>query len=269
MSVPLVAGRYFSEQDGPNVPLVAIIDQSMARRYWPNEDPIGKRFRGQDPRGGNDDWIEVVGEVRDMRRNGLERSPIAHVYLWYRQTDEAEKAAEFVVKVGGEPLGLTTSLRAVVRDTDPAAILSPIQTLTQRLFRQLAARRFQTWLLGVFSWLALLLAGIGIFGVLGYSVVQRTREIGIRIAVGAQRWSVMWLIVGNGGLLALMGVAIGTLTALALTRLMKSLLFGVSATDPLTFGGTAALLCAAALVACYLPARRAMRVDPMVALRHE
>jgi predicted permease len=269
MSAPLIAGRYFSRQDGPTAPLVAIIDQSMARRYWPTESAIGKRFKGQDPRGRNDAWIEVVGVVHDMRRNGLERNPIPHVYLWNQQTDEVEKTAEFVVKTSGDPRALAGSLRATVRGAAPAAVLSSVEPLEQRLSSQLSMRRFQTWLLGVFSWLAMVLAGVGIFGVMAYSVVQRTPEIGIRVALGAQRQAVMWLILVRGGGLALIGVGIGALVALALMRWMQSLLFGVTATDPMTFVATAGLLCVVGLMACYVPARRAMRVDPMVALRHE
>jgi predicted permease len=269
MSAPLVAGRYFSEQDGPTSPLVAIVDESMAHRYWPNENAIGKRFKGQDPRGPNDNWIEVVGVVRDMRRNGLERNPIPHVYLWHQQTDEAENTAEFVVRTAGEPRALTASLRAAVRTADPSAVVSAVEPLEQRLSSQLSMRRFQVWLLSVFSWLALVLAGVGIFGVMAFSVVQRTSEIGIRVALGAQREAVMWVMVGKGGALALGGVGIGVLVALALTRWIRSLLFEVTATDPVTFAGTAALLCVVALIGSYVPARRAMRVDPMVALRQE
>jgi putative ABC transport system permease protein len=266
MGAPLLMGRYFSAQDGPNTPLVAIIDESMARRYWPGENPIGKRFKGGDPRGQNDDWIAVVGVTRDMRRSGLETNPIPHIYLWHRQEEEVPRTEDFVLRTTDDS---TVALRGAVREIDHGAIVSSPETLGQKLSEQLMARRFQTWLLSIFSSLAMLLAAVGIFGVMHHSVAQRTHEIGIRLALGAQHGDVMRLVIGEGARLALFGVAIGTFAAFALTRLMSGLLFGVGATDPVTFISVVFVLTIVGLMACYLPARRAMHVDPVVALRYD
>jgi putative ABC transport system permease protein len=267
MSVPLLRGRYFSQGDGPDSPLVALIDERMAKRYWPGEDPVGKRFKGQDPRGRNDDWVSVIGVVGDMRRNGLELQPIPHVFEWYRQAGGAP--SDFVVRTSGEARMAAVTIRAVIRGLDQDAILSPVTTMTQQLAEQLSSRRFQSSLLGLFSLIALALASAGIFALTHYSVTQRTREIGVRLALGAQRSDVVKLVIGEGGRLAVIGVGIGVALALALTRLMSSLLFEVEATDPVTFSAVSLLLVVVALLGSYFPARRAMRVDPMVALRHE
>jgi putative ABC transport system permease protein len=247
---------------------VAVIDESAAKRYWPGEDPIGKRFKGQDPRGHNDDWLTVIGVVRDMRRNGLEREPLPHVFEWYRQ-EPASTPPDLVVRTTGEPRMLSPMLRAAIRVVDPGVILSPVTTLDEQLADQLAPRRFQTSLLGLFSVIALLLATVGVFALMHFAVAQRTHEIGVRIALGAQRRSVMGMVLGEGLRLALAGIAIGVLAALALTRFLSTLLFGVGATDPTTFGGVALLLMTAALAGCYLPARHATSIDPMIALRYE
>jgi putative ABC transport system permease protein len=269
MGAPLLRGRYFAEQDGPNSPLVAIIDESMARRYWPNEDAIGKRFKGQDPRGRGDDWLTVVGIVRDMRRSGLERGPIPHVYEPYTQAIDGYRTSDLVVRAVGAPGELAQPLRAVVREIDHSAILSSVITMDQQLSEQLSPRRFQTALLTIFSVVALLLAGVGIYGLLHYSVAQRTHEIGIRMALGADPSEVVKLVVKDGAKLAIAGLVIGAIAATALTRFMKSLFFGVTSTDPVTFASVAILLTTIAFLACYVPARRAARVDPMAALRYE
>jgi putative ABC transport system permease protein len=269
MGVQLLRGRYFTAQDAPNSPLVAIIDESMVRRYWPNEDAIGKRFKGQDPRGKRDDWLTVVGIIRDMRRSGLERAPIPHVYEPYTQAIDGYRTSDLVVRVIGAPGALAQPLRAVVREIDHSAILSPVTTMEQQLSEQLSPRRFQTMILTIFSLVALLLAGVGIFGLLHYSVAQRTHEIGIRIALGAHPREVVKLVVKDGAKLAAAGLAIGAIAAPAVTRFMESLFFGVTSTDPATFVSVVILLMMVALLACYVPARRAARVDPTVALRYE
>jgi len=267
MGTFLLRGRYFSEQDGPDSPLVALIDERMAQRYWPGEDPLGKRFKGQDPRGRNDDWLTVIGVVQDMRRNGLERQPLPHIFEWYKQSGGVP--FDLVVSTSGNPRMVASTLRSMVRGLDQDAILSPVTTMEQQLSDQLSPRRFQTSLLGLFSVMALLLASVGIYALMHYSVSQRTHELGVRIALGAQRRDVMRLVMREGGQLALAGVGIGVAAALAITRLMSSLLFGVDVTDPVTFGSVAVLLIAVAFLACYIPAQKAMRVDPMVALRYE
>ena len=267
MGAPLLRGRYFSGQDGSNTPLVAIIDESMARRYWPDEDPIGKRFKGQDRRRQNDEWLTVIGVVRDMRRSGLERQPIPHVYEWYKQSGSS--TPNLVVRATGDPRAVATTLRSLVRGLSLTAALSPVTTLDQQLYEQLSPRRFHTWLLSLFSAAALLLAGIGIFGVMNYSVARRTHEIGIRMAMGARPRDMMALVLGQGAGLALAGIALGTAGALALTRVMAGMLFGVKPTDPGTFVGVVVLLTLMGLLASYIPARHATQVDPMVALRYE
>jgi putative ABC transport system permease protein len=269
MGVPLLRGRYFSTQDGPNSPLVAIIDESMAHRYWPNEDAIGKRFKGQDPRGHSDDWLTVVGLIRDMRRSGLERQPIPHVFEPYTQAIDGHQTGDIVVRVVGSANTPAASLRTTVREMDRSAILSPVSTLEQQLSEQLSPRRFLTVLLVAFSVIALLLAAVGVYGVLHYSVAERTREIGIRIALGARPLEVVKLVVREGAKLAIGGLVIGAAAAVVLTRFIKSLVFAIAATDPATFVGAAILLVSVALLACYMPARRAAKVDPMVALRCE
>jgi predicted permease len=269
MGTPLLRGRYFTPQDDPNSPLVAIIDESMARRYWPGQDPIGKRFKGQDPRGHNDDWLTVVGVVRDMRRGGLEKNPTPHVFQPYGQALDSDRTGDLVVKTTGDSRAVAAALRGSVRELSNTAILSNVSTMDEQLAEQLSPRRFQTSLLGLFSGIAMMLAAIGIFGVMHYSVAQRTHEIGIRAALGAQPQDVLRLVLAQATKLALWGIAIGISTALTLTRFMASLLFGVGPTDAATFVAVPAMLTLVALFASYVPARRAMGVDPMIALRYE
>jgi predicted permease len=269
MGAKLLRGRYFSAQDNPHSPLVAIIDESMARRYWPGEDAIGKRFKGQDARGQNDDWLTVVGIVADMRRSGLDKETVPHVYEPNTQAIDGYRTADLVVRVAGSAGALARPLRAMVRQIDQSALLSSVTTLETELSDQLSPRRFQTLLLSLFSLVALLLADVGIYGVLRYSVTRRTHEIGVRMALGAQQREVVQLVVKDGAKFAIVGLLIGAIGAAAITQFVKSLLFGVTSSDPVTFIGVAMLLMAAALLACYLPARRAARVDPIVALRYE
>jgi putative ABC transport system permease protein len=267
IGAPLLRGRFFSDEDGPNSPLVALINESMVRRYWPDEDPIGKRFKGQDPRGRNDDWLTVIGVVGDMRSHGLERQPTPHVFVWRKQSGDIP--SDLVVRTTGAAAKFATTLRSAVRSLDQTAILSNVTTMEEQLSEQMAPRRFQTTLLTLFSIIALTLASMGVYGVMRYMVVQRTHEIGIRMALGAQVRDVLRLIIGEGVKLAMAGLLIGLGGAWALTRLVKNLLFGVSPTDPLTLIVIASLLTFVALVACYIPARRATKVDPLVALRSE
>jgi predicted permease len=269
MGVRLLRGRYFSKHDGPDAPLVAIIDESMARRYWPGEDAIGKRFKGQDPRGHNDDWLTVVGVVRDMRRSGLDKDPIPHIYQPDTQAPDGYMTADLVVRVVSASASPAQPLRAMVREIDSSAILSSVTTMQSELSDELSPRRFQTTVLSLFSCMALLLAGVGIYGVLGYSVTRRTHEIGIRMALGARPHQMVKLVLNDGARLAILGLIIGATAATVVTRFLKSLLFGISSTDPLTFLGVACVLFSIALLACYLPARRAACVNPIVALRYE
>jgi len=269
MGTSLLSGRYFTRQDGPNSPLVAIIDESMARRYWPGQDPIGKRFKGQDPRGHNDDWLTVVGVVHDMRRSGLEKNPTPHVFEPCGQALDGDRTGALVVRTTGTSRSIAAAVRATVRELSNTAILSNVSTMEDQLAEQLSPRRFQASLLGLFSGIAMVLAVVGIFGVMHYSVAQRVHEIGIRAALGARPQDVLHLVLGHATKLVFSGITIGIFAALALTRFMTSLLFGVGPTDAFTFFAVSVSLALVALIASYIPARRAMRVDPMVALRHE
>ena len=263
----LLRGRYFSEEDGPHSPLVAVIDERAARRYWPGENAVGKRFKGQDRRGGNDDWLTVIGVVRDIRTHGLEREPTPHIYEWYRQSGNA--TPDLVVRVAGNSAGISSTIRRTIRSVAPAAILSNITTVDQQLSQQLAPRRFQTSLLGIFSLLALLLASVGIYGLMHYSVSLRTREIGVRMALGAQPSSVYRLVTGQAGWLTAVGLAIGLPCSMGTSMLMRRLLFGIQIWDMTTLGGVTLLLAVASMAASFLPARRAASLDPIQALRSE
>jgi putative ABC transport system permease protein len=247
--------------------LVAIIDESMARRYWKSEDPIGRRFKGQDRRGANDDWVTVIGVVRDIRTHGLEREPTPHVYEWYRQS--GNPTPDFVMRTAGNPRAMASTIRAVLRTAAPTAILSNVTTVQQQLSGQLAPRYFQTSLLGLFSLLALVLAMVGIYGVMHYAVTQRTYEIGIRMALGAQRRNIVNTILRQGLGMACGGLALGIALDWAATRLLSRLLFGVMPFDPVTLLSVTLLLFGVAFLASLLPALRGASIDPMQALHSE
>ncbi len=269
MGSPILRGRYFTDQDGPNSPLVAIIDEAMGRRYWPGENPLGRRFKGQDPRGHNDDWLTVVGVVRDMRRSGLEAAPTPHVFQPYGQSFDRDRTGDLVLRTSGNSKAVAVALRPTIRELSNTAILSNVSTMEDQLSDQLRPRRFQTLLLALFSGIAVILAAVGIFGVMHYSVVLRTQEIGIRGALGAEPGHVLRLVLGEATRLGAAGISIGICAGVVLTRYMASLLFGVGPTDSVTFFAVAGLLFFVSLLASYIPARRASRVDPMVALRYE
>lgn len=262
LGVPLIRGRFFSEQDATNTTPVVIINETMARRYWPGEDPIGKGIKGFDPRGRNDEWVRVIGVVKDMHSTGLERSPIAQIFETQAQSlDETEN---MVVCTDATTVRV---LRDTITSVDNTAVLTDVTTLGERLQEQNAPRRFQTLLLSLFAALALALAGAGIFAVMHYAVAQRTKEIGIRMALGASRANVVRMILQEGILLVAAGVGVGLAGSLALSRSIRGLLFEVGAGDPITLGAVSLLLAGIASLACYVPARRATRVDPMIALR--
>jgi putative ABC transport system permease protein len=265
MGIPLLAGREFTEADNSTARRVMVINQTMARQYWPNDGPIGQHVTMKDwgpPLTG-----EIVGVVGDVKTNGLDEAVGPMIYWPHFQFPELFNT--IVVRSDGEPSRLLSAVKTAVWAVNKNQAISKIDTMEQVLSESLARRRLYMILLGVFAGAALLLAGVGIYGTVSYSVSQRIREMGIRIAIGAERGDVLRLVLGQGARAALLGILVGIGTAVALTRLMASLLFGVSATDPFTFAGVAVLLTLVALVACYIPARRAMRVDPMVALRHE
>jgi len=262
----LLKGRLFSSQDGQNSPPVAIVDESMARRYWPGEDPIGKRFKGQDPRGQNDEWITVIGLVGDMRRHGLENQAVPHIFEWYKQSIHTP-IPYLTVRTTDDPLKLVGSLRGAIRKLDDLVVISRVTTVQSQIEKQLAPRLFQIWLIGLFSVIALILASVGIYGLMYYAVTQRTHEIGIRMALGAQRGRILAMFIRRGMEMAILGLTVGLAGSLLLNRLIESLLYGVTPTDPVTFAGASILLLAVAATATLIPAWRATKVDPLIVMR--
>jgi predicted permease len=275
MKIPLLRGRFLGPQDGGNSPAVCVIDEDLARKYFANQDPIGKRL----------DFdlvykqLEIVGVVAHSKQSGLDETDegatsapqlyTATLQLPDQLLQGGFSGSGFSVRTAGSPDAFIGAVRNAVHDFNSKAVFSQPDTMDNIIARSLAARRFAMILLAVFAAFALLLSGIGIYGVISYVVGQRTHEIGIRIALGAQRSDVLKIVLGQGAGLALLGVLIGLAAAAGLTRLMTAILYGVSSTDPLTFAAVAIVLTLVALAACYIPARRAMKVDPMVALRYE
>ncbi len=268
LKIPLVRGRYFNAQDTANSLGVAIIDETMARKYWPNEDPLGKRITFERDEQGNPRWREIVGLVGHVKHRNLEGESRVQYYLPYVQRP-TQTSMFLVLRTGGDPNSIAGAVRNTVRNLDKELPVFRVTTMEQLVADSMATRRFTLWLLGIFAVTALLLAAVGLYGVLAYSVSQRSHEIGIRMALGAQRDDVLKMIVGQGMKLVLLGTCIGLVGAFALMRLMASLLFGVSAADAITYIVIASLLAGVALLACWIPARRATKVDPMIALRYE
>ena len=264
--VPLRRGRFLTEQDGPASPRTAVINATMARRFWPDGDPVGRRFKFAYQRTG-DSWTTVVGVVGDMRRDDLTKEPVSEIFLPLSQ--HPARGMDIVVRTSGDPHALATEVREVMRSVDRTAPLFNVSTLEESLREQLAPRRFQLSLLSLFAALALILSAVGIYGLLQYSITQRTHEMGIRIALGAGQTDIVRLVLGQGTRLALIGITIGVAVALATSHALATSLYGVRPTDPVTFGGVSLLLTGVALLASYLPARRASRVEPLVALRYE
>jgi putative ABC transport system permease protein len=268
LGIPLLRGRTFTDADNENAPLVGMINSKLAREFFANQDPVGKRFTfGHASATSPPKWITIVGVVGDTKLYGLANPPRLEVYVPFRQ--ETANDMTLLVKSPLDPAALISSIRGAVASIDKDQPIFAISTMNQLRSDSTSTRRITLVLLGAFSGLALVLATIGIYGVISYSVAQRTHEIGIRMALGAQHRNVLRMVLGQGGKIAAAGVAIGLLAALVLTRLMSSLLFSVNASDPATFAAVALLLAFVAVLACYVPARRAMRVDPVVALRHE
>ncbi|MFP5264638.1 MAG: ABC transporter permease [Blastocatellia bacterium] len=265
LGVPLLKGREFTAHDTREAPGVVIVNDSFARRYFPDEDALGKRLEYD--RGGDPLRVTIVGVVADSRRTGFDSDVRPEAYLPHTQSVATFMA--LVVRTDGDPLSLAAAVRSQVWAIDPDQSVYDIGTVEQLLAGMISERRFSLLLLGIFAGLALLLAAVGVYGVTSYSVSQRTHEIGVRMALGAGRVDVLKLVVGQGMALVLCGVAAGLVAAFMLTRLMSGLLYEVSATDPATFALIALVLTGVALGACFVPARRATRVDPMVALRYE
>jgi putative ABC transport system permease protein len=269
MNVPLRQGRYFDKRDNENSMRVAIINETMARQYWPGENALGRRFNIGDPNDG--EWMEIVGIVGDVRQMGLDEPVKAEMYVPYRQVTDWPyfSPRDLAIRTSGNPSNLVGSVRQIIREVDPDQPISNIATMSEVLGVEAEQRRMGMIMLAAFAGLALLLASLGIYGVLAYFVTQHTNEIGVRIALGANRRNILALVLKKGMSLTLLGVAIGLAVSFALTRLMSSLLFGVNASDPLTFVVVPLLLSLVALLACWIPARRATKVDPMIALRYE
>jgi len=274
LGITLLTGRHFTEGDTADAPPVALVDDRFVRRHFPNDsinEALGKRLRFG---GAGEVWREIVGVVRHVRHNGLDVEGLPQIYspwLQMRPDSLAEMARvmDMVVKTSAEPMSLIAPIKREVQALDKDQPLGNVRTLEALVAQRMAPRRFNLMLLGLFALIALLLGAIGLYGVMSYAVTQRTRELGIRLALGARKSDVLRLVIRQGMILSSIGIAIGLAAALALTRLMRSLLYEVSPTDPLTFAGIALLLSLVALVACWIPASRATKLDPLTALRHE
>ena len=270
MGIPLRQGRYLNDADTEQTMPVAVVNETMARQYWPGEDAIGKRFKIGDPEE-QAPWLTIVGVSGDVRQMGVDEPVKAEMYLPYRQVKDRQFFAprDLAIRTSGDPLSMVAAVSREIHQVDADQPISNIRTMDEVLGEETATRRLGMTLLTIFAGLALMLSALGIYGVLAYFVVQRTQEIGVRLALGAQRRDILGLVLKKGMTLALLGVGIGLGAAFALTRLMASLLYGVSTADPLTYAAITLLLTVVAFFACYLPARRATRVDPMVALTYE
>ena len=273
LGIPLLRGRFFDERDDVNAQLVGVVDEVFARAIFPGEDAVGKRLRGYAP--GMPD-MEIVGVVGQVSQSGPDAPQPVRPQLYYAFRQVPEKyLPDFMgdvtvtVRTAGDPSPVVAAARREARALDPAQPLYSVVTMEEVMAQSVATQKLSTLLLGLFAGVALLLAAVGLYGVMSYTVTQRTHEIGVRVALGAGRRDILRMVVGQGMLLTAAGIAVGLLGAFALTRLMASLLYGVSATDPLVFAAVSLLLAAVALLASYIPARRATKVDPMVALRYE
>ncbi|HXU38902.1 MAG TPA: ABC transporter permease [Blastocatellia bacterium] len=268
MGIPLLRGRFFTNADSKDSLPVAIVDQTLAEQYWPDQDPIGKRiaafFEGPSSQ---PHWREIVGVVGHVKQYGLDGK--SKVQYYFPQTQSTQNSMYLVLRTASDPKAMVAAIREALDSIDKDQPIYKVTTLEQMVANSTSQKRFSMFLLGVFAAVALLLAAVGIYGVMSYAVTQRTHEVGIRMALGAQQRDVLALVVRQGMLMAVIGVGIGLIGAFAATQVMASLLFGVGTHDPLTFAGISLLLGTVALIASFIPARRATRVDPMIALRYE
>ena len=264
MKIPLRRGRYFSEYDTKDSPHVTVINETLAQLYWPNENPVGHSIEMGAFGAGR---CKIVGVVGDIRQTSLEDEPASGIYIPY--TQEIMPWQTLVVRTKNDPMTLAAPIRREVTALDPEQPVARVATMDELKEESTALPRFRTLLLGSFASIALLLSAIGIYGVMAYTVSRRTSEIGVRMALGARPVDILRLIFGESMILTLLGGSLGLVGAYAVTRVMKSQLFGVTSTDPLTFAGVTLLLCSVALLASYAPARRASRVDPLVAFKYE
>jgi len=264
MGIPLLAGRTFTDRDTQNNPRVAIVSETLAKRYFPNENPIGKRLNVET---GPEAFREIVGVVGDVKQNGLARETQPHTYEPFAQAPN--QFMTLIVRTTSDPQALVSAIRSKVSEIDNELPVQSVRTLESMIANSLRQQRFITLVLSIFAGVALFLAAAGLYGVISYSVTQRTRELGIRVALGAQISSVMRLVLRQAMTFVLIGEAVGLAGAFALSRLLSGLVFGVTPTDRLTFATVTVLLTVVALMACYIPARRATKVDPLVAIRGE
>ena len=269
MGIRVIEGRGLDDRDGPGAPLTAVINQTMARVYYGNQSPIGRRINPEGGPNKPETYRTIVGVVEDVKNAGLDKPSGTEAFFPALQRGFSTRTVYIVARSAGDPAGQISGIRAAVRELDPSLPLTQVRTMEEVLASAKSRPRFLTTLLGLFSTTALLLAAVGLYGVISYSVARRTAEFGIRMAVGAGAGDVLSLVVRQGMQLALAGVIAGAIGALALTRLIRGLLFGVSAFDPITFAAMAGVLVAVILLACLVPARRASKVDPLVALRYE
>jgi putative ABC transport system permease protein len=273
LRIPVLAGREFTERDSADTAHVALVSQRLARRYWPDGSPLGAHLQIDDNDRGPRP-VEIVGVVGDVKHLGLDEEPAPHIYLPIHQTDEdaviwLTNNQYWLLRTAVDPLTLSTAVRRAIQAVDREVPASSIRTMEDYLAASVAPRRFNLWLLTIFAGAALVLAATGLYGVISCGVTQRRREIGIRMALGAQRTQVLALVLGHGLILTTIGITAGIAGAAAGTRLLEGMLFGITRLDPLTFGAVSLVFGLVATVASYLPARRATTVDPMVALRSE
>jgi putative ABC transport system permease protein len=265
LGIRLLEGRVFDQRDGEDAPPAMIVNETMARTFYPGQSAIGRRIR----RGPNDPWRTIVGVVADVKNAGVDRPAGTEIYFPFRQNGRGSQGGTIVVRSAGDPRGLAAAVRRKIVSLDRALPVASIRTMEDVLSAARARPRFLTLLLGLFSAIALVLAATGTYGVMSYIVAQRTSEIGIRMAIGARQSDILEMVLRQGAMLGLAGVVLGTLGALGLSRYVRGRVFGIETPDPGTFLATAGLLMVIILLACYIPARRAMRVDPLDALRYE
>ncbi|MGH9935971.1 MAG: FtsX-like permease family protein, partial [Blastocatellia bacterium] len=269
LGVTLTKGRYLSEQDLNDAAPVVIINQAFARAFFAGQEPLGKRLKMGETADSPFPWVTVIGLVGDIKHVSLEAEARPEIYRPFLRQRDTERKMTFAARTTQEPEALTSAIRRQIQSLDSDQPIANVNAMEQLFDRSVARRRFSLLLFGVFAITALILASAGIYGVISYTVAQNTREIGIRVALGAQANDVLKLVIGQGMALALTGVGAGLIVSFALTRLIASILFGVSPTDLPTFIGVSLLLAIVALLACWIPARRATKADPMVALRRE
>jgi putative ABC transport system permease protein len=267
LGIPLTSGRLFGPDDTATAPARVIVNEAFVRRFFPSEDAIGKRVTFGNPQNKNVRWLTIVGVVADTRRGGLDRPPWAELY--FPLTQSADPRLTLLVRTAGDPITMARAVQEQVWAIDPGQPVASVRTLEEVLARAQANRRFTMMMLGVFAIVALLLAAVGIYGVIAHSTAQRTHEIGVRVALGATRVDVLHMVLRDGLRIGALGTIIGMAAAAAVSRLLSGLLFGVSPYDPLTFVALPAGLLMVAVLASWIPARRALAVEPITALRAE